>query len=165
MSKISASAGLAASCALGSLLSSGMGFAGPLPKALETCISLQRDAERLACYDQAVAALQKGDDAAPSVTAENMFGASTAIAPSDPQRREVKREELRQISGTVTSLRKIDDGMIVIELDNGQIWRQQDVNVRLMVSPGDQVTIVRASLGTFRIADKTGRFARFKRVR
>jgi hypothetical protein len=55
--------------------------------------------------------------------------------------------------------------MIVLELDNGQVWRQQDAQVRMMVATGDQVTIVRASLGTFRIADKTGRFARFRRVR
>jgi hypothetical protein len=35
----------------------------------------------------------------------------------------------------------------------------------MMVEKGDQVTIVRAALGTFRIADKSGRYARFKRVR
>jgi hypothetical protein len=55
--------------------------------------------------------------------------------------------------------------MIQIELDSGQVWRQQDADVRLMVSKGDTVTIVRAAMGTFRLTDKTGRFARFKRVR
>ena len=55
--------------------------------------------------------------------------------------------------------------MIVLELDNGQVWRQQDAEVKLKMATGDPVTVVRASLGTFRIADKTGRFARFKRVR
>jgi hypothetical protein len=139
--------------------------AEPLPGHLKPCVSLQRDAERLACYDKAVATLLSGDDSATPVSAENMFGASTGISRPEGEQAHVKREELRQISGTVTSLRHTDDGMIVVELDNGQVWRQQDAQVKMMMAPGDPVTIVRASLGTFRIADKTGRFARFKRVR
>jgi hypothetical protein len=138
--------------------------AEPLPTHLQPCVSLQRDAERLACYDKAVANMLSGGAAKP-VSAENMFGASTGISRPEAEQSPVKREELRQISGTVTSLRHTDDGMIVLELDNGQVWRQQDAQVKLMMATGDPVTIVRASLGTFRIADKTGRFARFKRVR
>jgi hypothetical protein len=136
-----------------------------LPEHLKPCVSLQRDAERLACYDKAVANLLSGDQGAKPVSAENMFGASTGISRPEAEQPAVKRQELRQISGTVTSLRHTDDGMIVLELDNGQVWRQQDAEVRLMVATGDPVTIVRASLGTFRIADKTGRFARFRRIR
>ena len=149
----------------GALLLSGTAYAAePLPAPIEACASLLRDSERLACYDKAVAALKRGDEVAP-LTAENMFGANTGNTPAAGGRDAVKREELKQITGTVTSLRRTDDGMIVIELDNGQTWRQQDSDVRLMVAKGDTVTIVRASMGTFRIADKTGRFARFKRVR
>jgi hypothetical protein len=55
--------------------------------------------------------------------------------------------------------------MIILELDNGQVWRQQDSDVRLLVSQGETVTITRASLGTFRLIDKSGRFARFKRIK
>jgi hypothetical protein len=143
------------------LLSSGVTAAERLPQAIEACATLRRDAERLACFDKAVAALQAGETTT-AVTAENMFGASTETArrPQEPQ-----REELQQISGIVTSLRTTDGGMIILELDNGQVWRQQDSDVRMMVAKGDTVTIVRASMGTFRIADKSGRFARFKRVR
>jgi hypothetical protein len=136
-----------------------------LPPQLEACASLMRDAERLSCFDKAIAAIRRGEQPGKELSPENMFGASTGIARPEKDAEAVKREELRQISGTVTSLRNTDDGMIIIELDNGQVWRQQDANVRLMVSKGDQVTVVRASLGTFRIADKTGRFARFRRVR
>ena len=117
------------------------------------------------CGDKAIAAIRRGEEPGKELSAENMFGASTGIARPTADEDAVKREELRQIIGTVTSLRNADDGMIILELDNGQVWRQQDSNVRLMVSKGDTVTVVRASLGTFRITDKTGRFARFKRVR
>jgi hypothetical protein len=135
-----------------------------LPATLEACAALSRDTERLACYDRAVADLKAGKTDAP-VSAENMFGATPETAAESPESRGIKREELRQISGIVTSVRPVNDGMILIELDNGQVWRQQDSDTRLMVATGDRVTVVRASMGTFRIADKTGRFARFKRVR
>lgn len=141
------------------------GHPAEIPPLLETCVGLSRDSERLVCYDKAIAAIKRGDEGSTPVTAENMFGAGTGVTRTDAEKREVKREELRQISGTVTSLRRGDDGMITLELDNGQVWRQTDSNVSLLVATGDKVTIARASLGTFRIADKTGRFARFSRVR
>jgi hypothetical protein len=159
------------SCALagalaGTLLCAGNAQAADeaVPKSIEACASLLRESERLACYDAAVAALMSGTESS-GVSAENMFGATSATSQRNPGVRDVKREELKQISGTVTSLRRTDDGMIVVELDNGQVWRQQDSDVRMMLATGDTVTIVRASMGTFRIADKSGRFSRFKRVR
>jgi hypothetical protein len=139
-------------------------WADTLPPAIEACASLSRDAERLACYDRAVTAMKTGVGTA-AVSAENMFGANSEISQASARPQDVKREELKQIRGTVTSLRTTDDGMIVLELDNGQVWRQTDAAVRMLVSTGDTVTIVRATMGTFRLADKTGRFSRFKRVR
>jgi hypothetical protein len=150
--------------AAGSLLSAlPAPAADELPGHLKTCVSLRRDAERLACYDKAVAQLQNGTDSPPP-SAENMFGANNEIL-GTPGNRDTQREELREIKGVVTSLRRADDGMIVVGLDNGQTWRQQDSDVSLTIDTGDSVTIMRASLGTFRIADKRGRSARFKRVR
>jgi hypothetical protein len=107
--------------------------------------------------------LRAGEKTA-AVSAENMFGAS-ASTQGNPEQGGVKREELKQITAAVTSLRRSEDGMIILTLDNGQVWRQQDSDVRMMMAPGDVVTVIRASLGTFRIADKSGRFSRFKRVR
>lgn len=155
------------SCALGACLIAitGSATADTLPPQLEACASLRRDAERLSCFDKAIAAIRRGEAPGKELSPENMFGATTVIAQPEPGSDKDQREELRQISGTVTSLRHTDDGMIIVELDNGQVWRQQDSNVRLMVATGDKVTVVRASLGTFRITDKSGRFARFKRVR
>jgi hypothetical protein len=153
-------------CALaGALILSSRVFAAEtMPASIEACSRLSHDSERLACYDKAVNLAKAGGEGATAPSAENMFGANGDIAESRDKAPEVKREELKQISGTVTSLRRSDDGMIHLTLDNGQIWRQQDADVRLMVAEGDQVTIARASMGTFRITDKTGRFARFKRV-
>lgn len=147
------------------LTSPALAIAADLPAAFETCAAMRRDSERLACYDKAVAHIRSGakDVAAPS--AENMFGAGGGIAPAPSAAPEPDREELRQITAKVTSARTGGDGLLTLALDNGQSWRQQDVGVTLIIDDGDSVTVQRAAFGTFRIADKRGRFARFKRVR
>jgi hypothetical protein len=133
-----------------------------LPEPIRACAAMRNDIERLACYDKAVAHIESGS-AAPS--AENMFGASTAIAPPQKNGREAKGEELKQITGTVVSLSRSKSGLVTLSLDNDQIWHQEDADVTLIVEIGDSVTISRASLGTFRLTDKRGRSSRFKRVR
>lgn len=137
--------------------------AAELPDQFKPCVAVRRDSERLACYDRAVAAIEPGA-AAPAPSAEDMFGANDETEKS-PEDSDKKRDELRQISGSVISTRHGDDGMIVVTLDNGQVWRQQDGNVTLTIESGDTVSVVRASMGTFRITDKRGRSARFKRLR
>jgi hypothetical protein len=126
---------------------------------------MRNDAERLACYDKAVASIEAGLSSAPPPSPENMFGANADVSASSNAKADAKREELQQISAQVTSLRRADDGMITITLDNGQVWRQQDDKVSLSVAVGDAVSIARASLGTFKVTDKRGRSAHVKRVR
>jgi hypothetical protein len=136
----------------------------PIPESVQACARLGRDSERLACYDRAVSDLLAGNAQA-AASAENMFGASTAIAPPSTDTKEVTRDELQQITAQVVSLKELDDGALLLVLDNSQVWRQQDSDARITVQTGDSVTISRASLGTFRITDTRGRSARFKRVR
>jgi hypothetical protein len=152
---------------IGSLLGGSICRAGdPLPEQLKTCVSLERDAERLACYDRAIALILSGKTGSPGPSAENMFGASTAIEPPPPAPSAEKHEELNQISGRVTAMHTTtEDKLIVLTLDNGQVWRQQDLDAHMTIDIGDSVSIARASLGTFRITDKRGHSARFKRVR
>jgi hypothetical protein len=147
------------------LTSSTLATAADLPPQLETCAALRRDAERLLCYDKAVAQIKSGVEGAPAPSPENLFGAGGGIAPAKSDAPEPEREELRQITSAVTSARRGDDGALVLHLENGQAWRQQDVDVTLVVNDGDTVTVQRATFGTFRITDKRGRSARFKRVR
>src|SRR4051812_44457014 len=121
----------------GALMSSVLAGAAELPPQLETCAALRRDAERLLCYDKAVGQLRSGAQGVPAPSPENMFGASGDIAPAKTDPPEPAREELRQITAAVTSARRADDGALVIHLDNGQAWRQQDAEVTLVVNDGD----------------------------
>ncbi|HEX6398363.1 MAG TPA: hypothetical protein VFZ95_13135 [Steroidobacteraceae bacterium] len=147
------------------LLSPGAASAAELPEAFQPCVSLRRDAERLACFDRAAALIQAGRTDASGTSPEALFGTNADVAqPSSPENSDTKRDELKQISASVASTRRTGDGMIVVTLDNGQVWRQQDANVTLTIDAGDAVTVMRASMGTFRITDKRGRSARFKRL-
>jgi hypothetical protein len=137
----------------------------PIPEAIQDCARLGRDSERLACYDRAVSDLLEGKGQTAAASPENMFGASTAIASPPTDTAAARRDELKQITAQVVSLKELDDGALLLVLDNSQVWRQQDSDARITVQTGDSVTISRASLGTFRITDTRGRSARFKRVR
>jgi len=136
--------------------------AEPLPEAIKACATMRNDIERLACYDRAVAHIETGEEA-PSK--ENMFGASTSLATPKKPERETKDEDLQQISGKVVAVSHSESGAVILTLDNGQVWRQQDSDATLVIEIDDSVTISRASLGTFRLTDKRGRSARFRRVR
>jgi hypothetical protein len=139
--------------------------AAELPAPFKPCVAMRRDAERLACFDRAAAAIESGTPDASATSPEDLFGTSAEISPPGAANSDNKRDELKRISGAVASTRRADDGMIALTLDNGQVWRQQDGNVTLTIEPGDTVTVVRASMGTFRITDKRGRSARFRRLR
>jgi len=141
--------------------------ATPLPEPLRTCAGIRNDTERLACYDAAVAHIESGTDT-PAPSKENMFGATPASrAPAKKPVDETgeSKEDLRQISARIVAVSQPERGTTLVALDNDQVWLQQDAEVFLTLENGDSVTITRASLGTFRLTDKRGRSARFKRVR
>src|SRR4249919_2082935 len=90
----------------------------PLPEPLKACVSMRHDAERLACYDQAVALIKSGNAGAQGPSAENMFGANSNVAEAPKAAGEPERQELKEIRGQVASLHRTGDGMIVLTLDN-----------------------------------------------
>ena len=147
------------------LFMQGSHAADALPQAIRACKSLLRDAERLACYDKAVAHVESGAATDASLSPENMFGGSPAIASLPDPQNQTEREELKQITGKVVSVSRTVNGLVELRLDNDQVWRQQEADTSLTIETGDSVTISRASLGTFRLTDKRGRSSRFKRVR
>jgi hypothetical protein len=149
----------------GALMVSALAAAADVPPVLEACTALRHNSERLACYDRAIAQIKSGANGGPRLSAENMFGASGDIAPTQAAGPEPKREELRQITAAVRSVHRGKEGLLVLDLDSGQSWRQEDDEVTLFIDAGDSVIVQRAAFGTFRITDKRGRSARFKRVR
>jgi hypothetical protein len=137
--------------------------ADAVPPALLSCASLKKNSERLACYDQTIARLSDSASAAASErSAEAMFGAHAATnRKSAPA---VEREEVTSVSARVTALRTDASGALLIDLDNGQQWRQMSGASAPLLEVGHEVTITRAALNSFRMSTPTGRALKVKRV-
>jgi hypothetical protein len=138
-----------------------------LPPSLRTCMSEQDDARRLSCFDRESARLAHGSAAAtsqpqaamptapaavtPAATtavtlaaapaAEEGFGyrGSTAAEPTGPE----------QMTAKLTEVSTLPRGELVLTLDNGQVWIQKSADRPMRLKAGDEVTIKRASLGSY----------------
>lgn len=136
-----------------------------VPATLKVCMKIARDSERLQCYDRAVAALDTGGTGTEgTIGPEEVFGAKGSGSARRADAAAPEREELDSITSTVRSVSSIGPGLLELELDNGQVWLQQEAK-SLKIDVGDRVTVTRAALGTFRVVDTRGRFARFTRIR
>jgi len=144
-----------------------------LPPAIRACMSISRNSERLACFDRAVKAVVDHGPSAevePGRSREEVFGIP-AQRPPAPAAREasaakagVQPQELESISSTVKAMHTSSDGRILIELENGQVWRHEEER-QLLLKPGDPVKIIRGSLKSFRIVTPSQHIARVTRVR
>lgn len=139
----------------------------PLPEVLRTCASIKRSSERLACYDR-IAEQFATADGTPNATfeasPEAMFG-TTASKPQEVSPTLPEREELSELTARIAALSRDGEGMNVLELDNGQMWRQISGSKTLLLDKGDIVTISRGALNSFRLSTPSGRIAKVKRIR
>ena len=154
-------------------------------ETIYACSSIESDAERLACYDDAVGRTQSAQEAGEFTTvtrqeAEDVqrdaFGFSLPSLPrfnlptfgGGDREDGVQTNEEGEITEVTLPIERIyadSYGKVVIEFENGQRWRQSDSD-RVRISrlrPPTEATIKRASLGSFLIRLNTGE--RFKAVR
>lgn len=139
---------------------------GPPPEFV-ACSHIQKNGERLACYDRAVAYLsQPTEQHRPAPSAEGSFGLQAA-APQSPvvAAEETKEDEISSIRAHVTELSSDREGKKVMTLDNGQTWRELTKSAYVALKVGDEVTINRAALGSFMMSVPKGRPLRVRRVK
>lgn len=138
-----------------------------LPPALQACANLHNDGERLACYDRLVAQTAAGNAPTEEQVAQapqEMFGMRGDVSRKSAPEAAPRREELSSITAHVQALKASASGALIIELDNGQVWRQED-SAQLMLEVGDSVTITRGALKSFRLATTAHRAGRVQRIR
>jgi hypothetical protein len=141
-----------------------------VPTEFVTCSRIKKNSERLACYDRALDYLRTPTAAAAAPTAETSFGISSG-AP-EPRRSAANEpasgpdDALESLTGRIASLSADGQGMNIVTLDNGQTWRQLAGSTKLLaLKVGDEVTITRASFGSFLMSTSTGRPLRVRRVK
>jgi len=92
---------------------------------------------------------------AANISPEDLFGKNQEEIRKSVQEA-TDTPEINEIEAKVSKLSKsVATGYVVITLDNGQVWKQIDSS-KLRLSDNDQVTIRRASFGSFMLK-KTGR--------
>lgn len=139
------------------------------PDRLIACASKVDDAERLACYDSVVKALNsearaaseareaeaKAARAAAEASAAAAAAAAAAQAEADRKASFGKSVDqaagVTEITATVTELLTDGNRKSVFVLDNGQIWRHADGPALPNIKAGTQVTLKKGALGSFRL--------------
>ena len=133
---------------------------------LKACRAEADDARRLACYDREMDRL--GDAPAPAeapvMSAEERFGRRGTLAREEVDR---ERNEVRQgeLTATITELWTRSDGLMVMTLDNGQVWAQNRPDPFFRIKNGDKVKISPAALGSYLLSGPSKRSTRVTRTK
>jgi hypothetical protein len=138
--------------------------------AVYACSQIQDDHQRLACFDTAVGHLKQAETQGQIVAVDrerartverdafgfnlpslmrllpNLGGGPHASGDS----------EINSISATVARLHAGPTGYLTFVLDNGQSWTEVEAADVNNIRVGDQVTIHRASMGSFRLTGTRG---------
>jgi hypothetical protein len=148
---------LAAPPAVGS--AKGEGRAVMLQKLID-CRKIADNAARLACFDEAAAAMDQAEAKGDIVVVDReqarkvrrqAFG-FTLPSLSLFERGE-KPEEIDTMQGKIAAARQNSAGKWVIRLEDGAVWAQVDTNeVPNAPQAGDPVTIRKASLGSYMLS-------------
>lgn len=155
-------AGIVAGAAAGTAISE------ELPARLGACAAIGDQELRLACYDALAEALPAPGNAAARSMPDS---AEAAAPPSETFGMEGKAAQaaavasIPNITARVKTLRELPGGGLIVELDNGQVWERIGSGRPLLLKAGDQVTIQRAMMGSFRLVTEASRAARVRRIR
>lgn len=141
---------------------------------LVACKSIADSNQRLACYDEKVAALETAQTSNQVVIADRkqvrearkgLFGLTLPrIRLFDGNGDE--GAQITQITGVIKRARTIRSGKWLISLEDGAVWQQTDVPRSTMRRPkvGDSIAIKRAALGSYLASVNDGRGFKVKRV-
>lgn len=141
------------------------------------CRAITDDAQRLACFDRQVGAMETAsqrdevvvlDKAELHKTRRTLFGFSFPKLPflggDDDDRKDAGEEGVAQINATIASVRSLGYGKWNIVLEDGAQWATTEAITTRDPKPGMKIEIKRAAVGSFLGKLEGGRPVRMKRV-
>ncbi len=105
----------------------------------QECRQLANDSQRLACYDEYAAMLERKNRPPGKEEQKAAFGLPKT-SPAD---------ELEGIQAVIRKIEKSARGQRTLYLDNGQIWRQLGSSSQPRLKSGKQIIIERGALGSY----------------
>lgn len=155
-----------------------------LQEQVQTCSTETDAARRLSCYDRAAATLRKAAPAARAATSTASSGQAAPITPASttastptqadaaefgvsegPLAAKKQATGLKAITAVVTAVAFQPRGELIMTLDNGQVWQQNEAVAYFPLKVGDTVKISTASLGSYLLLTPTKRTTKVTRVR
>lgn len=139
------------------------------------CRDITNEGQRLACFDQRVAAMETAsqrdevvvlDKSELQKTRRTLFGFSFPKLPflGGGGDKEEQDESLSRIEATIASVRSLGYGKWQINLDDGAQWATTEAVTYGAPGAGMKIEIKRASMGSFMGKFEGGRAVRMKRV-
>ena len=99
------------------------------------------------------------------LTPEEKFGRTGTMTREDTDRKEQETRALGELQASVTEISTRADGLMVVTLDNGQVWRQSRPESFFRLNTGDKVTIQPASMNSFLMTAPSKRSTRVTRLK
>jgi hypothetical protein len=151
-----------------------------LQEQVRTCSAETDAARRLSCYDRAAAALDKAAPAARTAASTATAGKAPPSTPAStpansdaaefgvsegPLAAKKQATALKEITAVVTSVAFQPRGELIMTLDNGQVWQQNQAVAYFPLKVGDTVKISAASIGSYQLLTPAKRTTKVTRVR
>ena len=154
-------------------LQSGSDDAARTVDALFACRTIAADAERLACFNRAAAAVQSARDKKEIVIVDKaevrkakrgLFGFAIPKIKLFGDGEKDAEPELKELDAKVVSAGRYGTGLAQVTLEDGSVWRFTEP---LFTEPkaGDTIHIERGALGSYMGSVKGKRGARIRRER
>lgn len=121
----------------------GVAVAGSVEQELAGCTEMTGEQKRLACFDALAQDVAARSKAAASGEAGTPLTRTFGLEHKDPNAGGAS--ELRAV---VAGIKKSVLGRMVLTLDNGQVWQQNDSKT-LLLHVGDDILIERGALSAF----------------
>ena len=154
---------------------------GAATASADDCRDIENDAERLACYDRLATPEEEPTPQASTASAANAgdeASAQVGAEPAEAARPGLFRRVLGGVklpkpkpvnvvaSGKIVRVRELARGNFELELEDGQVWRENERELRTNYRVGDMVVISSGMLGTFNLDnERSGLRTKARRIR